>query len=114
MAPVLEDNVSSKSEQTNRLDSPLDGITFLDASVVTEKGDTDVVGLQVQGHTSDTRGEFNHFFGLNVSETVDSSDTITDGQDSTSLFELTTGGSTGDSAFQDGRDFRSGCGTEGT
>jgi hypothetical protein len=90
------------------LNIPLDGVTLLDGSVVTEKGNTDVVSLQVQGHTSDTRGEFNHLFGLNVSETVDSGDTITDGQDSTSLFELTAGGSTGDSALQDGRNLRSG------
>jgi hypothetical protein len=42
------------------LTSTLDGITFLDETIVTEDGDTDVVGLQVQTHAADTRRELHH------------------------------------------------------
>lgn len=44
----------------------LDRVTLLDGPVGTEDGDTDVVGLQVQGHTLNTRGEFNHLLGCDA------------------------------------------------
>ena len=61
------------------LTGSLDSVAFSDQSIVTEDGDTDVVCLEVEAHSSDTRGEFNHFFGLDISETVDTGDTVTDG-----------------------------------
>jgi hypothetical protein len=63
----------------HNLSSSLDGVTLLDESIVTENGDTDVVGFQVQAHSSDTGRELNHLLGLDVSETVDTGDTISNG-----------------------------------
>ena len=47
----------------DNLAGTLDGVALLDETIVTEDGDTDVVGLQVQAHATDTRGEFHHLFG---------------------------------------------------
>ena len=90
--------------------SSLDGITFFDESIVTENDNTNVVSFQVQGlviffnkysmldsfgllyftyHTLDTGGEFNHFLGLDVSKTMDTSNTVTNSQDLTSFFKIT-------------------------
>lgn len=63
----------------DNLTSSLDSVALLDQSIVTENGDTDVVGFQVQAHASETRGELNHLLGLDVSETVNTGDTVTDG-----------------------------------
>jgi hypothetical protein len=60
-----------------------DDITLFDFSIVTEDDNTDVVWLQVQSHTFDSGVEFNHLFGLDVFETVNSSNTITDSEDLT-------------------------------
>ena len=60
-----------------------DDITLFDFSIVTEDDNTDVVWLQVQSHTFDSGVEFNHLFGLDVFEAVNSSNTITDGEDLT-------------------------------
>ena len=63
----------------DNLTGSLDGVTFLDETIVTEDGNTDVVGFQVEAHSSDTRRELNHLLGLDVSETVDTGDTISNG-----------------------------------
>jgi hypothetical protein len=63
----------------DNLAGTLDGVAFLDKTIVTEDGDTDVVGLEVQAHSLDTRREFHHFLGLDVPETVDTGDTVTNG-----------------------------------
>jgi len=63
----------------DNLSGTLDSVTLLDKTIVTENGDTDVVGFQVQAHSSDTGRELNHFLGLDVSETVDTGDTVTNG-----------------------------------
>lgn len=47
----------------DNLASTLDGVALLDETIVTEDGDTDVVGLQVQAHAADTRGELHHLLG---------------------------------------------------
>lgn len=39
----------------DNLTSSLDSVSLLDQSIVTENGDTDVVGFQVQAHASETR-----------------------------------------------------------
>jgi hypothetical protein len=81
----VSESVNNSTEQTgsdgdiDNLSGSLDSVSLLDETIVTENGDTDVVGFQVQAHSSDTGRELHHFLGLNVSETVDSSDTISDG-----------------------------------
>ena len=82
------------------LTSALDGVTFLDETVVTEDRDTDIVGLQVQAHSTNTRGKLHHFLRwirqpqdfsdylgvalkeitltLHVLKTPDASNTVTD------------------------------------
>jgi hypothetical protein len=75
----------------------LDGVAFLDETIVTEDGDTDVIGLQVQTHSTDTGRELHHLLGcrmlsvrglapervttectLHVLKTPDTTDTVTD------------------------------------
>jgi hypothetical protein len=43
------------------LASALDGVALLDETVVTENRDTDIIGLQVQAHSTDTRRKLHHF-----------------------------------------------------
>jgi len=56
----------------------------------------------------ETARELNHLFGLTVLETVNTGNTITNGQDTTSLLEVNFRVGTQDTLFKDGRDFRSG------
>jgi len=67
---------------------PLDDIAFLDLSIVTENDNTDVVSLQVESHTLGARLELNHLTGLDLGETEDSGDTVTNGDDRTELLEV--------------------------
>merc|ERR1719220_1991082 len=46
--------------------SPLDDIALLDELVVTEDDNTNVVGLQVEGHALQARAEFHHLLSLDV------------------------------------------------
>lgn len=55
----------------------LDNIALLDELVVTEDHNTNVVGLQVEGHALQAGGEFHHLIGLDVVQAIDTSDTIT-------------------------------------
>jgi len=87
--------------------STLDNVTFLDETVVTENDNTDVVRLQVQGHTLQSRREFNHFFGLHVLQTVDTGNTVTDGEDTTSLLDIKRGRGSKDTLLEDRRDLSS-------
>jgi hypothetical protein len=66
----------------------LDDIALLDLSIVTKDDNTNVVSLEVEGHTLGARGEFNHLTGLDLHETEDSRDTITDRDDRTELLEV--------------------------
>mmetsp|Transcript_8630 Transcript_8630/g.10112 ORF Transcript_8630/g.10112 Transcript_8630/m.10112 type:complete len:544 (-) Transcript_8630:157-1788(-) len=68
--------------------SSLDDITFLDLSIGTKDDNTDVVSLQVESHTLDARLELDHLTGLDLGETEDSGDTITDGDDGTELLKV--------------------------
>jgi len=81
--------------------SSLDDITFLDFSIVTQDDDTNVIGFQVQGHTSDTRGELDHFTGLDLGETEDSGNTITDGNNGTELLNVVQLTDLGDFLLED-------------
>jgi hypothetical protein len=59
---------------------PLDGVAFLDVAVGAEDDDADIVGLKVQRHAADAAREFDHLAGLDIVETIDAGDTVTDGQ----------------------------------
>ena len=96
-------SVNDASEQLwadwdiDNLAGTLDGVAFLDETIVTEDGDTDVVGFQVETHSTDTGRELHHLLGcrmlsvrgreservttectLHVLETPDTTDTVTD------------------------------------
>jgi hypothetical protein len=68
--------------------SSLDNITFLNFSIVTKHDNTNVVSLEVKGHTLDARVEFDHLTSLDLGETEDSSDTITNGDDSSEFLQV--------------------------
>merc|ERR1740139_449949 len=62
------DNASKEGHANGVIDNSsgsLHNISFLDLSVISENDNTDVVGLQVQSHSPDSRVEFNHLSGLN-------------------------------------------------
>ena len=50
-------------------------ITFFDELVVTEDDNTDVVGLQVEGHTLKAGAEFHHLLGLDVLQAIHTGNT---------------------------------------
>lgn len=56
--------------------------------IVTEDDNTNIISFQVEGHTLDTRGELDHLTGLDLGETENSGDTITDGDHSTELLQV--------------------------
>eukprot|EP00049_Salpingoeca_infusionum_P017066 m.351668 g.351668 ORF g.351668 m.351668 type:complete len:555 (-) comp16305_c0_seq1:37-1701(-) len=80
----------------------LDNIALTNELIVTEHDDTDVVGLQVKGHTTKTAAELNHFLSLAVVEAVNTSDTITNGQHAASLLQLWLVGSVKNALLKDG------------
>ena len=45
--------------------------------IVTEDDNTNIISFQVEGHTLDTGGELDHLTGLDLGETENSGDTIT-------------------------------------
>src|SRR4029434_8493668 len=53
---------------------------FLDLAVGAEDHDADVVGLQIQRHAAGAVFELDHLAGLDVVQTIDAGDTVTDGQ----------------------------------
>jgi len=81
-----------------------DDVALLDLSIVTEHDDTDVVWLQVERHTLDATVKLNHLFGLDVLQTVHSSDTITNGEHLAGLLEIDLAGLAGDSLLQEVRE----------
>merc|ERR1712226_1484382 len=78
----------------------LDGVSLLDQTIVSEDDDTDIVSLQVQRHTLDAGRELNHLLGLDVAETVDTRDTVTDGEDLSGLFQIAAGRGARDALLQ--------------
>lgn len=60
----------------------------MDLPVVSEHDNTNVVSLEIEGHTLDPRVEFNHLSGLNFGQTENSGNTITDGYNSSELFQV--------------------------
>ena len=74
-------------------------IAFGNGGVGTENNDADVIAFQVQGHTFDTAGEFHHFAGLYLIQTVNAGDTITHGQNLANLRDFGFGAEVGDLLF---------------
>ena len=62
--------------------------TETDLPIVTKDDNTDVVGLQVESHTLDSRLELDHLTSLDLGETEDSGDTITDRDDGSELLQV--------------------------
>ena len=85
------DNTTEHTVADGNIDdgtSSLDNITFLNFSIVTKHDNTNVVSLEVKGHTLDARVEFDHLTSLDLGETEDSSDTITNGDDSSEFLQV--------------------------
>ena len=55
----------------------LDRIAFFDATVVAENHGADVVGFKVQGHALEAARKLDHLTGLDVIETVNAGDPVT-------------------------------------
>lgn len=66
----------------------LDDISFLDFSIVSEHDDTDVISLQVKSHTLNSGVEFNHLSSLNLGETENTGNTISNGDNSSEFFQV--------------------------
>merc|ERR1719341_996162 len=85
----------------------LDNVSLLDELVITEHDNTNVVRLQVEGHALESRAELHHLFGLDVLKTIDTSDTISNGEHTACLLKVDGGGGTEDSLLEDGGDLSS-------
>lgn len=86
----------------NNLTGSLDWLRLLDGGVRTEQDNTDLASLQVQGHTLDTRRKLNQLTGLDIVQTEDTGDTVTDRQNSTGFVQVGLLRHTSDSLLQDG------------
>ena len=56
--------------------------------VVAQNDNTDVIRLQVEGHTLNAGVEFNHLSCLDLSQTEHTGNTVTDRNDGTELFQV--------------------------
>lgn len=56
--------------------------------VITEDDDTDIISLQVEGHTSDSGSELDHLTCLDFVKSNNSGNTVTDADDSTKLLDI--------------------------
>merc|ERR1719266_3031424 len=88
--------------------SPLDDIALLDELVVTEDDNTNVVRLQVEGHALEARAEFHHLLGLDVLETIHTGNTVSNGEDTSSLLQVGSRGGAQDPLLKDGGDLAQG------
>src|SRR5690606_27960445 len=84
----------------------LDDVAFLDVAVGTEDNDTDIIAFKVQRHAANATGEFDHFTGLNIVQTIDAGDTVADGQNLPDLGDLSLRAAVLDLLFQDSGNFR--------
>lgn len=57
----------------------------MDGAVVTKDDHSDVVGLQVEGHSLDTRVEADELAGLDALEAIDAGDTVSDREDASKV-----------------------------
>ncbi len=56
--------------------------------IVAQDDDTHVVRLQVERHTFNATAELNHLTGLDLHETEDTRNSVTDRNDSSEFFEI--------------------------
>src|SRR5207248_806938 len=56
----------------------LDGLAFLDLTVIAEDHDADIVGFEIERHAAHTVLELDHLAGLRVIEAVDAGNTVAD------------------------------------
>jgi len=56
--------------------------------IITQNDYTNIVGFEIQGHSSNSFAELNHFSGLDLSQSKNSGNTITNGYHSTELFDI--------------------------
>jgi hypothetical protein len=63
----------------------LDGFSFSDETIGTEKHNTDLTSFQVHAHALDAGSEFDQLLGLDIGHAMDTGDTVTDGQNAPSL-----------------------------
>ena len=84
--------------------SSLDNISLLDELVITEHDNTNIVRLQVKGHALESRAELNHLLGLDVLESINTGDTVSNGEHTASLLEIDSGGGAKHSLLEDGGD----------
>ena len=56
--------------------------------IVSEDDDTDIIGFQVQGHTSNSGSELNHLTCLNFIQSNDSGNTVTNANDCSEFFYI--------------------------
>merc|ERR1719431_2446745 len=82
--------------------SSLDDISLLDQFVITEDDHTDIVRLQVEGHTLESGAEFHHLLCLDVLKSINTSNTVSNREHTTSLLKVDSGSSPKNSVFQDG------------
>merc|ERR1712121_580998 len=82
-------------------------VSFHDQLVITKDDNTNVVRLQVESHALQSGAELHHLFGLDVLETIDTSNTVSNGQDTSSFLEIDGGGSSQNSLLEDGGDLSS-------
>ena len=65
-----------------------DGGYALYLPIVAENDNTDVVSLQVESHTLGARLELHHLTSLDLGETEDSGDTVTNGDGGTEFLQI--------------------------
>jgi hypothetical protein len=56
--------------------------------IVTKNDNTNIISFQVEGHTLDAGAKLDHLTGLNLGETENTGNTITDGDNSTELLQI--------------------------
>jgi hypothetical protein len=88
----------------DNLSGTLDGLSLLDQTIGTEEHNTNLSSFQVHAHSLDTGGELDKLLGLDVGHTVNTSDTITDRQNTSSLGQTGLLLHTSNSLLENGRD----------
>ncbi len=77
-----------------------------DGGVGAEDHGAHIVAFQVQGHALDAGlGEFDHFAGLDIVQTVDAGDAVADRQHAAHVGDIGFDAEVGDLRLEDGRDF---------
>ena len=83
----------------------LHGRAFLDAAVITEDHDADVVGLEVEGHALEAAFELDELAGLNAVEAINAGDTVADREDLADIRHFSINTEVIDLRLQDARNF---------